>query len=173
MLVAKTDQAHQILSAQLKNREILKEYWAVVHGIFKEKRGTVSTLIGRHSHNRKKMSVLTRRGRPAVTTYEVLAEFSRYSLIKIQIQTGRTHQIRVHMKYLHHPVVGDLIYGKGAKDSALIPRQALHAKRIAFKHPVTGDLMEFEAPLPEDMKQLLTIIDLESGVQNWESEARV
>lgn len=155
MLIAKTDQAHHALSTQLKNREILKEYLAIVHGIFKDKSGTLSTIIGRHVHDRKKMSTFTRKGRSAITLYEVVAEFPGYSLVKIKIQTGRTHQIRVHMKYLGHPVVGDPLYGRGAKDHFLIQRQALHAKLIAFKHPSTGNLMKFEAPLPEDMKNLL------------------
>jgi len=155
MLVAKTDRAHQALSAQLKNREVLKEYLAVVHGTFEEKAGTVSTVIGRHARDRKKMSTLPRRGRPAITSYQVVEEFPGYSVVKVKIQTGRTHQIRVHMKYLNHPVVGDPLYGRGVKDHPLIRRQALHAKRIAFKHPVTGTPVEFEAPLPEDMGNLL------------------
>jgi 23S rRNA pseudouridine1911/1915/1917 synthase len=166
MLVAKTDQAHQNLSTQLKNREIKKEYLAVVHGIFKDKKGTLSTVIGRHIRDRKKMSVFTRQGRPAVTSYEVIEEFQDYSLVKIQIYTGRTHQIRVHMKYLNHPVVGDPLYGRGTKDQALIRRQALHAKSIAFKHPITGHPLEFEAPLPQDMKNLLEKLRTQYGTQS-------
>lgn len=166
MLIAKTDQAHQSLSTQLKNREIIKEYLAVVHGIFKDKKGTLSTVIGRHTHDRKKMSVFTRQGRPAVTSYEVIEEFPNYSLVKIQIHTGRTHQIRVHMKYLNHPVVGDPLYGRGAKDQALIQRQALHAKRITFKHPVTDHPLEFVAPLPQDMKNLLEKLRASYGTQS-------
>jgi 23S rRNA pseudouridine1911/1915/1917 synthase len=156
MLVAKTDDAHQHLSAQLSRHDITRIYYAVVHGRFAALSGTIEVPIGRHRGDRKKMAVVPKEyGRDAVTLYQVLEQYSGYTLLKIQLKTGRTHQIRVHLKHVQHPVVGDPVYGIASKNNLGMPRQALHAKCISFLHPTTEEQMSFETSLPEDMEQLL------------------
>lgn len=148
LLVAKQDKAHLELSRQLKEREIDKFYQALVHGKVAHQSGVIDKPVGRHPKNRKKMTVLAG-GREALTRYEVLERFKDYTLLVCKIETGRTHQIRVHLSSLGHPVVGDEVYGKKEKD-LFAKRQLLHAWKLRLKHPVTGKLMTFEAPLPED-----------------------
>ncbi len=161
MVVAKHDNAHHALSDQLQDRTLSRIYRAVVWGAPVQAKGTVVGNIGRHPKHRQRMAVLTKGGREATTHYTVLERFGPdaakplASLIECKLETGRTHQIRVHMKHINLPLVGDPVYGKkGAPDMGL-PRQALHAFRLAFIHPANNALMQFEAPLPEDMKALL------------------
>ncbi|MEK6814857.1 MAG: RluA family pseudouridine synthase [Nitrospirota bacterium] len=157
MAAAKTERAHRSLAAQFKNRTVEKEYLAVVAGRMPKKRGRIEAAIGRHATQRKKMTTRTRRGREAVTEYRVVAESERASLLSVRILTGRTHQIRVHMAASGHPVLGDGVYGgKSARPADVpLPRQMLHARRLAFTHPVTGERLSFAAPIPEDMRNLL------------------
>ncbi len=156
MIVAKDDASYRSLSGQLKERSVKKTYLAVVAGRFKDLSGEINLPIGRHTAKRKIMSVHSDRGREAVTRYKVIEEFqSGYSLLEVDLQTGRTHQIRVHLASLNRPVVGDLVYGPKKVKRNLIDRQALHAAKIQFTHPHTGERLTFEAPLPDDMRLLL------------------
>lgn len=146
LIVAKTDTAHTGLAAQIKEHSFTREYRAVVCGRLKDKEGTVDAPIGRHPVDRKKMAVTDRNSKYAVTHYTVLEEFDKYSFLKLRLETGRTHQIRVHMAYIGHPVTGDDVYGKPFKG---IEGQCLHAGKIGFVHPVTYEYMEFESELPQ------------------------
>ena len=152
LMVAKNDLAHIGLSEQIKEHSFTREYRAVVCGRFKEPEGTVNAPIGRHPVDRKKMTVTDRNSKPAVTHYTVLEEFNGYSFIKLRLETGRTHQIRVHMAYIGHPVLGDDVYGKPFKG---IDGQCLHAGKIGFVHPITYEYMEFESELPQYFHQVL------------------
>ena len=155
MLVAKTDLAHAGLSAQLSSRELIRLYCAVVHGRFRSLSGSVEAPVGRHRRDRKKMAVDQEQGRYAVTYYQIVEQFAEHAVVRLELKTGRTHQIRVHMKHIHHPVVGDPVYGTSSKNNLDMPRQALHAQRVTFMHPVTNEKMSFETRLPEDMQQLI------------------
>jgi 23S rRNA pseudouridine1911/1915/1917 synthase len=157
MVVAKNEHAMAHLVDQFKNGRVRKEYLAVVQGKPVPAAGTVKTLIGRSSHDRKKMSARPSSGRPAVTHYRVEESWGGMSLLRVRIETGRTHQIRVHMAHIGHPVVGDLQYGRSGRHSTPSPvnRQMLHAETLAFSHPRTGKPLEFKAPLPADVKRLL------------------
>ena len=147
LVVAKNDLAHQGLSRQFALRKVLKVYLALAAGFFTKKTGVITTEIGRHPIHRKKMSVVeTGRGRPSTTDYRVLKELSNASLVECTLHTGRTHQIRVHLKHLGHPILGDALYGKRAE----FPRQMLHAWKLGFTHPRTNEWMEFQAPVPQD-----------------------
>lgn len=156
MVVAKTKEAMVELKRQFKARETEKEYLTLVWGE-PPPSGRIETLIGRHPVHRKKMAVLTENGRTAVSNYETLERFGEVSLVRVRIETGRTHQIRVHMAHLGHPVVGDAVYGRARRHT--LPekpgRQMLHACRLAFNHPETGKRLSFEAPLFEDISRLL------------------
>jgi 23S rRNA pseudouridine1911/1915/1917 synthase len=155
LVVAKNDAAHHSLSQQIKDRTLKRVYWCVVEGNIKKDMGVISASIGRHPTNRKKMAVLNSlNARPAVTHYKVLERFGEYTLVEARLETGRTHQIRVHMAYIGHPVVGDSVYG-GKKQRFNLKGQVLHAKRLGFIHPSVGEYMEFEAPLPEHFENLL------------------
>ena len=158
LLVAKTDLAHQSLSAQIKAHSCDRVYQAVVYGRFREGEGTVSAPIGRNPNERKEMCVTTRNSREAVTHYRVLAEYEGFSHLELRLETGRTHQIRVHMAYLGHPVAGDPVYGPRRVISSL-GGQCLHAKVLGFTHPVTGRRLYFESPLPEYFKNVLTKLE--------------
>ena len=154
LLVCKNDHAHQVLAEQLKEHSITRRYHAVVHGKLKEDTGTVSAPIGRHPTDRKKMSTRAVHARSAVTHYRVLERFGDYTYIECELETGRTHQIRVHMAFIGHPILGDAVYGP-ARCPFRLQGQTLHAKTLGIRHPSTGEYMEFDAPLPEYFQKLL------------------
>lgn len=155
LVVCKNDLAHQSLSEQLKEHSINRVYEAIVHGNVKEDKGTVNSPIGRHPIERKKMSIHAKNGRNAVTHYEVLERFGNYTYIRCKLETGRTHQIRVHMSSIGHPLVGDEVYGPKKCPFSKLQGQTLHAKTLGFIHPRTGDYIEVEAPMPEYFVKLL------------------
>lgn len=163
LVVAKNDEAHNFLSSLLKTHDVSRIYYAIVIGSFKEDSGTVDAPIGRHPTDRKKMAVLKAgqgTARDAVTHYTVLARYKGFSLVKCELETGRTHQIRVHMAYKGHPLLGDSVYGGGktafeAANKNLISGQCLHAKELRLTHPKTGQLMRFECELPDEMKKII------------------
>ncbi|MDO5572349.1 MAG: RluA family pseudouridine synthase [bacterium] len=154
ILVCKNDLAHNSIAAQLKEHSITRVYEAIVDGVITEDGGTVDHIIGRHPVDRKKMSVNVRNGKHAVTHYTVLQRFQNHTYIECRLETGRTHQIRVHMASIGHPVLGDEIYGR-QKNPYHLQGQTLHAKTIGFIHPRTNQYMEFEAPLPAYFVELL------------------
>ena len=154
LLVAKTDSAHLSLAEQIKEHSVKREYVALLDGVIKHDNGTVNKPIGRSEKDRKKMAITMHNSRNAVTHYEVLERYSGYCLVKCRLETGRTHQIRVHMASLGHPVTGDSVYG--AKKQKLFQRgQLLHAKTIGFIHPESGEYMEFTSDLPEEFQEVL------------------
>lgn len=154
LLICKNDRAHQALAEQLKEHSITRKYHAIVHGRLKEDEGTIDKPIGRHPIDRKKMSVHCTNGREAVTHYRVLKRFQQFTYIECQLETGRTHQIRVHMSSIGHPILGDQVYGP-AKCPYKLQGQTLHAKVLGITHPTTGEYMEFDAPLPDYFQGLL------------------
>ena len=165
IVVAKSDAAHQGLAAQFASRAVEKQYLAVVHGVPRPRSGTIDAPIGRHPVQRKKMSTTAPRGRAARSSYVVEEALDGAALLRVRIHTGRTHQIRVHLSSLGHPIVGDATYGGSRSPSsssaaaraaiASFPRPALHAAALAFDHPVTGERLSLEAALPEDMARLM------------------
>jgi 23S rRNA pseudouridine1911/1915/1917 synthase len=161
MVVAKTDAIHRNLSQQFKDRKVEKIYQALVFGTFKQKAGTIDLAIGRDAQHRRKFSSRTRYARDAVTHWEVARSFEKLTQLRIKLETGRTHQIRVHFSESHHPIAGDTVYGaksylSSIKDESIhallegLERPLLHAWRLSFRHPKTGENLRFEAPLPED-----------------------
>jgi len=166
IVVAKTDEAHRSLSDQFKAHSVDKVYYALVFGNPKQDEGEIEAAVGRHPVDRKRMSVYSRRGKDALSYWKVLERYGPLAFVELRIKTGRTHQIRVHMNSIGHPVLGDNIYGnsvkrvQGIQDTRLrsqirsMKRQALHAGRISFLHPATGRQVTFEAPLPEDIGSL-------------------
>jgi 23S rRNA pseudouridine1911/1915/1917 synthase len=171
IVVAKTDEAHRDLSDQFKKHLVTKVYYAFAFGNFKEDEGVIEAAVGRHPVDRKKMSVYSRRGKEALTRWKVLERYGFLSFLEIRIETGRTHQIRVHLNSIGHPILGDNTYGNSAKRLQAIQdtkvrsmlkslkRHALHAGRLAFAHPRTHEKVEFEAPLPEDMEDLRAFLN--------------
>ena len=153
LVVAKNDAAHEALAKQFALHTAYREYLCIVHGNLKEDSGTVDAPIGRHKTDRKRMAV-TEDGRRAVTHWRVLERYGTETLLDVALETGRTHQIRVHMAYIKHPIVGDEVYGSAAPKLGL-NGQALHGYRLTFTHPATGEKMTFTAPLPEDFKTAL------------------
>jgi 23S rRNA pseudouridine1911/1915/1917 synthase len=174
MIVAKNDAAHRHLSRQFKSRQIKKEYLALVHGILKTTTGSIKLPIGRHPVDRKRMSTVSHKGRTAETDWRVKEEFQWFTLLSLNLKTGRTHQIRVHCAALHHPIVGDKVYrprklektiakGRKRSDKLLqvlksVKRQMLHSWRLSFTHPHSAQTMSLESPLPQDMAGLIDSI---------------
>lgn len=154
LLVCKTDEIHRSLAEQLKEHSIKRRYRAIVRGNLKEDTGTIEGPIGRHPTDRKKMAINYKNGKDAVTHYKVLERFGQYTYVECRLETGRTHQIRVHMSSIGHPLLGDTVYGSG-KDPFHLEGQTLHAMILGFIHPITGEYMEFSAPLPEYFLKLL------------------
>lgn len=152
LIVAKTDRAHLGLAEQIAVHSFTREYEAVCCGRFKEESGTVHAPIGRDPRDRQKMCVIATNSKDAVTHYTVLTQYEKYAHIRCKLETGRTHQIRVHMKHIGHPVYGDAVYGKAEKG---VQGQCLHAKKIGFVHPVTGEYLEFDSPLPAYFAEIL------------------
>lgn len=153
LIVAKNDKAHINMSEQIKNRQVTKKYIALVRGVIQEDDATIDMPIGRSTKDRKKMAV-TKGGKQAVTHFKVLKRYPKYTLLEVKIDTGRTHQIRVHMAEIGHPVIGDMVYSNGKNDFG-IQGQMLHAKSLDFKHPITGKQMHLEAELPQYFKSIL------------------
>jgi 23S rRNA pseudouridine1911/1915/1917 synthase len=167
MVVAKSDEAHRHLAEQFKRRQVSKRYTALVHGNLREDEGVVDAPVGRHPVERKKMSTASHRGKTALTRWKVLERFGAFTLLEAKIETGRTHQIRVHLSAIGHPVTGDSVYGatkRAVESPALravlkkLSRQALHASRLSFAHPVTGEEMSFESPLPADIAEVCEVL---------------
>ena len=152
LMIAKNDQAHVALADELKDKKSLRKYWAIVHGNLPNDRGVIEAPIGRSEKDRKKQAV-TAKGKPALTRFQVLERFGDYSLVELQLETGRTHQIRVHMAYIGHPVAGDEVYGprKTLKGHG----QFLHARTLGFTHPRTGEALEFTAEVPVIFQETL------------------
>ena len=159
MICAKNDEAHLSLSQQIQAKTARRTYLAVVRGNIKTDSGTIETQIARDKVDRKKMAVVKENGREAITDYEVVERFGKYTLVRCKLRTGRTHQIRVHMDYLGYPLVGDPKYSP-MKTPFAIKGQALHSQTLEFTHPRTGERMRFEAPLPEDMQKIITRLHL-------------
>lgn len=156
LIVAKNDASHLKLAEQIKEHSFTREYEAVACGYFKETEGTVDAPIGRHKTDRKKMCVTTENSRNAVTHYSVIKQYGGYAHVRLRLETGRTHQIRVHLSYIGHPVLGDDVYGKPYKG---IEGQCLHARKIGFIHPTTGEYMEFVSDLPDYFVSILAKLE--------------
>ena len=159
LIIAKNDKAHINLSQQIKNREITKKYVALTRGVIKENNATIDMPIGRSDKDRKKMSV-RKDGKNAVTHFEVIKRYKGYTYLDIKIDTGRTHQIRVHLAEIGYAIVGDAVYSNG-KNPFGVEGQMLHAKSLEFKHPITGKVLKLEAPIPEDFQKVLNKLEEE------------
>ena len=157
LIVAKNDKAHVNMSEQIKNHEVKKTYIALVRGIVKENEATIDMPIGRSNSDRKKMAV-TKTGRNAVTHIKVLKRYDKYTLLEVNIETGRTHQIRVHLSHIGYPVIADYTYSNGKNEFGVVG-QCLHAKQLQFEHPITGAQMKLEAPLPQYFQEILDKLD--------------
>ena len=153
IIIAKNDKAHINLSEQMKNHEVKKTYIALVRGSVKENEATIDMPIGRSTKDRKKMAV-SKNGKNAITHFKVIKRYENYTLLEIKIETGRTHQIRVHMSSIGYPVVGDAVYSNGKNPFGVIG-QMLHAQKLTFKHPITNEELNLEAPLPDYFKEVL------------------
>lgn len=153
LIVAKNDKAHVNMSEQIKNHEVKKTYIALVRGVVKENEATINMPIGRSTSDRKKMAV-NKNGKNAVTNIKVLKRYDKYTLLEVNIETGRTHQIRVHLSHIGYPVIGDYIYSNGKNEFGVVG-QCLHAKSLEFKHPITNKEMKLEAPLPEYFQKII------------------
>jgi 23S rRNA pseudouridine1911/1915/1917 synthase len=190
IVAAKSDDAHRHLSAQFEKHEVQKKYLALVWGNTKDKQGEIVKPVGRHTVDRKKMSTNAKRGKEAITFWKVIERFDVATLLEVEIKTGRTHQIRVHLSDLRYPIIGDAVYGsttnrmQNIADSALkaqikaFNRQALHAAYLSFIHPLTGKRVEFNTDLPQDMADLcaqlrLSVNPINSTTTNWKDKPRV
>jgi len=160
MMVAKTEQAHHDLTKQIKDRMVVKKYLALVYGILKDKAGYIEAPIGRDKNHRNKMSVSDIACREAKTYFEVINTFESFTLLLLRLYTGRTHQIRVHLKFIGYPVVGDKLYGlrKEKNELIIIQRQALHSHFLQFTHPADRQLLTFTSALPEDIREQLSVL---------------
>ncbi|MFH2012149.1 MAG: RluA family pseudouridine synthase [Pseudomonadota bacterium] len=172
LVVAKSDFAHKSLATQFEKHSITRRYTGIAYGIFKDEKGTITSLIGRHPVDRKRMSTKARSGKKAVTHWKVIKQFDEVALLEINLETGRTHQIRVHLADIQHPIIGDPVYCSSKKLLTIrneklrvklkeLNRQALHASILGFNHPETGEYMEFSAPLPKDVKNILHYLNSE------------
>lgn len=166
MVCAKNDTAHLDLAEQIRTKTAHRTYWAIVHGNIKEEAGIIKGDIGRHATDRKKMAIVRENGKPAVTHFKVLERFGEYTLVECQLETGRTHQIRVHMTSIGHPLVNDPKYGPKKASPFAIQGQALHSLQLTLTHPVTKEEMTFTAPVPSDMEKILT------GLRNKRQKAQ-
>ena len=172
VVVVKNEEARESLMEQFRAREVVKYYVALVHGATREERGRIEEPVARDPRNRTRMAVV-RGGRHALTLWRVSRPFTRFTLLDVEIKTGRTHQIRVHLAWLKHPVVGDKTYGAGRDNQiadarvraavARLDRQSLHAERLGFRHPRTGEFMKFRAPLPQDLAAVLEALEEAEG----------
>lgn len=156
LIICKNDKAHNCIAGQLKEHSINRHYFAICHGVLKDDEGTIDKPLGRHPSDRKKMAVVPN-GKKAITHYKVLKRFDKFTLIECVLETGRTHQIRVHMASIGHPILGDEVYSN-QKSPFKLEGQTLHAKILGFKHPTTGEYVEVDAPLPAYFSHLLEIL---------------
>ncbi len=160
LMVAKHDAAHNFLAEQIKDHSFFREYEAVVHGVIKTDRGRIEAPIGRHPVKRKQMAVTDKNSKEAITEYEVITRFDEFTHVRLRLHTGRTHQIRVHMAFMGHPVAGDPVYGpKKIAGKGILEGQCLHAKRLGFIHPVSKEYMEFDSPLPQYFETFLRMFE--------------
>ena len=157
LIIAKNDTAHVNMSEQIKNHEVKKTYIALVRGVIKENEATIDMPIGRSTSDRKKMAV-NRNGKNAVTHIKIIKRYEKYTLVEVNIETGRTHQIRVHLSHIGYPIIGDYTYSNG-KNEFGVEGQCLHAKSLEFKHPITGKEMKLEAPLPQYFQEILNTLN--------------
>ena len=158
LMVAKNDEVHRILSKQLKEQIVKRTYIALVYGILDIKEATINAPIGRDPIDRRRMTVIDKNSKEAITYYKVLEEFGEYTLLEASLKTGRTHQIRVHMKYIGHPIVGDSVYSNKENEFGM-ETQLLHARSLGFFHPSSGEYMEFEAEPPQDFKKIIKLLE--------------
>lgn len=158
LMVAKNDLAHASLAEQLKEHTVNRRYSALVYGVMQHDKGTIDAPIGRANHDRKLYVVTDKNSKHSITHFAVIERFEEYTLLELKLETGRTHQIRVHMKYIGFPLVGDPVYGGKSGRTLGMTGQALHAGVLGFDHPRTGEYMEFTAPIPEDIEHSLTIL---------------
>lgn len=164
LIVAKNDKAHINMSEQIKNREVSKIYYALVRGVVPENEATINMPIARSSKDRKKMAV-SKDGKEAITHFKVIRRYDKYTLLEVKIDTGRTHQIRVHLSEIGYPVIGDEVYSNG-KNEFNVHGQLLHAKSLKFKHPISGNEMFLEAELPEEFKNVLNVLSTRGIMDN-------
>ncbi len=155
IIIAKNNESHRFLSEQLVNRTAKREYIALVHGVLNRKEGIINAPIGRDPKDRRKMTVINTNSKEAITHYKVMEEWNNYSLIRANLETGRTHQLRVHLSYINHPIVGDLNYSTRTNPFNL-DKQLLHAIKLGFVHPRTGEYMEFETDFPDRFKTIIS-----------------
>lgn len=157
VIACKNDKSHQKIAEQLKNHSMVRRYQCIVHGVITDDEGTIRSLIGRNPKDRMKMAVVTSNGKEAITHYKVLKRFNEFTLVECALETGRTHQIRVHMAHINHPLLGDDVYSN-RKHSFKLEGQCLHAKILGFMQPTSGEYIETDAPLPEYFSHLLDIL---------------
>ena len=157
LIIAKNDKAHVNMSEQIKKHQVKKTYIALVRGVVKENEATINMPIGRSTSDRKKMAV-NKNGKEAITHIKVLKRYDKYTLLEVNIETGRTHQIRVHLSYIGYPIIGDYTYSNGKNEFGVVG-QCLHAKKLEFKHPITNKEMKLEAPLPEYLEKIINELD--------------
>ena len=158
LIICKNDEAHRNIAEQIKEHTVTRRYRGIVCGIVKEDEGTIEGAIGRHPTQRKKMAINEKNGKPAITHYKVLQRFAKYTYMEFCLETGRTHQIRVHMASIGHPLLGDEVYSN-RKSPFKLQGQTLHAKTLGFIHPTTGEYLEIDAPMPEYFEHLLTVLE--------------